>query len=33
MILSVVVLGETIHAYTLYGSAMVIGGVFLINRF
>ena len=33
MILSVIVLGETIHAYTLYGSAMVIGGVFLINRF
>ena len=33
MILSVVVLGETIHGYTLYGSAMVIGGVFLINRF
>jgi drug/metabolite transporter (DMT)-like permease len=33
MILSVVILGETIHGYTLYGSAMVIGGVFLINRF
>ncbi len=33
MILSVIVLGETIHGYTLYGSAMVIGGVFLINRF
>ncbi len=33
MILSVIVLGETIHGYTIYGSAMVIGGVFLINRF
>ncbi len=33
MILSVLVLGETIHGYTLYGSGLVIGGVFLINRF
>lgn len=33
MILSVLILGETIHGYTLYGSGLVIGGVFLINRF
>ena len=33
MLLSVVFLGETIHGYMIYGSAMVIGGVFLINKF
>jgi drug/metabolite transporter (DMT)-like permease len=33
MLLSVVLLGETIHGYMIYGSAMVIGGVYLINRF
>jgi drug/metabolite transporter (DMT)-like permease len=33
MLLSVILLGETIHAYMLYGSAMVIGGVFVINKF
>ena len=33
MLLSVVFLGETIHAYMWYGSAMVIGGVYLINKF
>lgn len=33
MLLSVILLGETIHAYMIYGSAMVIGGVFLINKF
>lgn len=33
MLLSVFFLGETIHAYMIYGSAMVIGGVFLINKF
>lgn len=32
MILSVVLLGETIHGYMIYGSALVIGGVYLINR-
>ncbi len=33
MTLSVLFLGETIHAYTIYGSVLVIGGVYLINRF
>lgn len=33
MLLSVILLGETIHAYMIYGSIMVIGGVFLINKF
>lgn len=33
MILSVLILGETLHTYTFYGAAFVIGGVFLINRF
>jgi drug/metabolite transporter (DMT)-like permease len=33
MLLSVVLLGETIHGYMIYGSAMVIGGVYLINKF
>lgn len=33
MLLSVVLLGESIHTYMIYGSAMVIGGVFLINKF
>jgi drug/metabolite transporter (DMT)-like permease len=32
MILSVVLLGETIHGYMIYGSILVIGGVYLINR-
>lgn len=32
MILSVILLGETIHGYMIYGSALVIGGVYLINR-
>jgi len=25
-------LGETIHGYMIYGSILVIGGVYLINR-
>jgi drug/metabolite transporter (DMT)-like permease len=33
MLLSVMLLGETIHGYMIYGSAMVIGGVYLINKF
>ena len=33
MLLSVLLLGETIHGYMIYGSAMVIGGVYLINKF
>ena len=33
MLLSVVLLGETIHGYMIYGSAMVISGVYLINKF
>jgi drug/metabolite transporter (DMT)-like permease len=33
MLLSVLILGETLHAYTFYGAGFVIGGVFLINRF
>lgn len=33
MVFSVVLLREAVHAYMLYGAAMVIGGVFLINRF
>lgn len=33
MMLSVMMLGETIHLYTIYGSLLVIGGVLLINKF
>jgi drug/metabolite transporter (DMT)-like permease len=33
MLLSVLILGETLHTYTFYGAGFVIGGVFLINRF
>jgi drug/metabolite transporter (DMT)-like permease len=33
MALSVILLDEAVHAYMVYGAAMVIGGVFLINRF
>jgi drug/metabolite transporter (DMT)-like permease len=33
MLLSVLILGEEIQWYAIYGSMMVIGGVFLINRF
>ncbi|MBM3443568.1 MAG: DMT family transporter [Bacteroidetes bacterium] len=33
MVFSVVLLREAVHAYMLYGAAMVIGVVFLINRF
>lgn len=33
MLLSVIILGETIAAYTLYGSALVFGGVYLVNRY
>ena len=33
MLLSVLILGETLHAYTFYGAGFVIGGVVLINRF
>lgn len=32
MLQSVVMLGETIHGYTLAGSVLVIGGVYLVNR-
>lgn len=33
MALSVLLLDETIHGYTIYGSVLVIGGVYTINRF
>lgn len=33
MTLSVLLLDETIHGYTIYGSVLVIGGVYTINRF
>ena len=33
MLLSVLILGETLHDYTFYGAGFVVGGVFLINRF
>lgn len=33
MLLSVIILGEEIQGYAIYGSIMVIGGVFLINKF
>lgn len=32
MLLSVLLLGETIHGYMIYGSILVIGGVYLINK-
>lgn len=33
LLFSVLILGETLHSYTLMGAILVIGGVFLINRF
>ena len=33
LLMSVVFLGESIHGYMIYGSVMVIGGVYLINKF
>jgi drug/metabolite transporter (DMT)-like permease len=33
MILSVLILGEEIETYALAGSILVIGGVFLINKY
>jgi drug/metabolite transporter (DMT)-like permease len=33
MLLSVIILGESIALYTLYGSLLVIGGVYLVNRY
>lgn len=33
MLLSVIILGETLALYTLYGSLMVVGGVYLVNRY
>jgi len=32
-LLSVLILGEKIESYALAGSILVIGGVFLINKF
>jgi len=33
MLLSVIILGESIELHTIYGSLLVIGGVYLVNRY